>query len=68
MVTEAGGTLSYFDGSPFQLASKEILATNGRIYSELVQLFADVFAGSNIGSVVTPQEFMSSRVTEVLKR
>ena len=31
MVTEAGGTLTYFDGSPFQLASKEILATNGCI-------------------------------------
>jgi myo-inositol-1(or 4)-monophosphatase len=68
LVAEAGGTLSYFDGSPFQLASKEILATNGCIYSELVQLFADVFAGRNIGSVVTPQEYMSSRVTEVLKR
>ena len=68
LVTEAGGTLSYFDGSPFQLASKEILATNGGIYNELVQLFADVFAGRNIGSVVTPQEYMSNRVTEVLKR
>ena len=35
MVTEAGGLLTYFDGSPFHLASKEILATNGRIHGEL---------------------------------
>ncbi len=64
LVTEAGGTLSYFDGSPFQLASKEILATNGRIYGELSRLFEDLFAGRNISTVITPQEFKSRRDAE----
>ncbi len=48
LVTEAGGTLTYFDGSPFQLASKELLATNGHIYPELARIFADIFAGRDI--------------------
>jgi myo-inositol-1(or 4)-monophosphatase len=67
LVTEAGGTLTCFAGSPFQLTSHEILATNGRIHNELVQLFADMFAGRNIGAVITPQEYVSSRVIEDVK-
>jgi len=57
MVIEAGGTLTYFDGSPFQLASREVLATNGVIFKELVDLFEDMFAGRNITPVVTPAKF-----------
>jgi myo-inositol-1(or 4)-monophosphatase len=57
MVTEAGGTVTYFDGSPFQLASKEVLATNGLIYPEMKQVFEDMFAGRNIGTVIRPEEF-----------
>jgi myo-inositol-1(or 4)-monophosphatase len=64
MVTEAGGTLTHFDGSPFQLASKEILATNGLIYRELVQLFEDMFAGRNIQEVITPRGFVAQRAAE----
>jgi myo-inositol-1(or 4)-monophosphatase len=64
MVTEAGGTITYFDGSPFQLASREILASNGRIHGELMQIFEDLFAGRNINPVVTPQEFLNRRGAE----
>ncbi len=64
MVTEAGGTLTYFDGSPFHLASREILASNGRIHGELVQIFGDLFAGRNLNPVVTPQEFLSRQAAE----
>jgi myo-inositol-1(or 4)-monophosphatase len=59
MVTEAGGTLTHFDGSPFQLASREILATNGVIYEELAGIFEDIFAGRNITATITPREFAS---------
>ena len=31
LVQEAGGTITHFDGSPFTLDSREVLATNGRI-------------------------------------
>jgi len=64
MVTEAGGTLTYFDGSPFHLASREILASNGRIHGELMQIFEDLFAGRNVNAVVTPQEFLNRRAAE----
>jgi len=64
MVTEAGGTLTHFDGSPFKLASKEILATNGVIYAELVRIFDNMFAGRNLTSLVTPGEFSSNRAVE----
>jgi len=64
MVTEAGGTITYFDGSPFQLASREILASNGRVHGELVQIFEDLFAGRNLNPVVTPQEFLNRRGAE----
>jgi myo-inositol-1(or 4)-monophosphatase len=61
LVTEAGGTLTSFDGSPFQLASRELLATNGKIYGELVQLFADLFAGRNLEPIITPREFQEGK-------
>jgi myo-inositol-1(or 4)-monophosphatase len=64
MVTEAGGAITYFDGSPFQLASREILASNGRIHGELKQIFEDLFAGRNLSPVVTPQEFLNRRGAE----
>jgi myo-inositol-1(or 4)-monophosphatase len=64
MVTEAGGTLTYYDGSPFHLASRELLASNGRIHGELVQIFEDLFAGRNLNPVVTPQEFLNRRAAE----
>jgi myo-inositol-1(or 4)-monophosphatase len=64
MVTEAGGAITYFDGSPFRLASREILASNGRIHGELKQIFEDLFAGRNLSAVVTPQEFLNRRAAE----
>lgn len=57
LVTEAGGTLTYFDGSPFHLASREILATNGLIYSELAGVFKDIFAGRGLTPIADPHEF-----------
>jgi len=64
MVTEAGGKLTYFDGSPFHLASAEILASNGRIHGELTQIFEDLFAGRNLSPVITPREFVNQRAAE----
>jgi myo-inositol-1(or 4)-monophosphatase len=64
MVTEGGGTITYFAGSPFRLASREILASNGRVHGELVQIFEDLFAGRSLNPVVTPQEFLNRRAAE----
>ena len=64
MVTEAGGMLTHFDGSPFQLASREILASNGHIHSELIGIFEDLFAGRNLSPVITPREFLNRKAAE----
>jgi myo-inositol-1(or 4)-monophosphatase len=61
MMTEAGGTMTKFDGSPFELDSREILATNGLLLPELQKLFDDMFAGRDIEPVPTPAEFAARR-------
>jgi myo-inositol-1(or 4)-monophosphatase len=63
LVTEAGGTVTGFEGQPFRLESRELLATNGRIDKELQTFFADMFAGRGIEPVPTPAEFAARRKT-----
>ncbi len=61
MVTEAGGTVTSFDGSPFKLESKELLVSNGLIGKEIERFFVDMFAGRDIEPVPTPAEFAALR-------
>jgi myo-inositol-1(or 4)-monophosphatase len=61
LVTEAGGSMTRFDGTPFRLDSSEVLATNGLLRGELLGLFGDLFAGRNLLPIPTPAEFAASR-------
>jgi myo-inositol-1(or 4)-monophosphatase len=61
LVTEAGGKITHFDGSPFILDSREVLATNGLIHDEMKTLFVDLFAGRNLAPIPTPAEFAAKR-------
>ena len=61
LVTEAGGTMTGFDGRPFKLESREVLATNGLIQQEVMALFADMFAGRGLDPIPTPAEFAVRR-------
>jgi myo-inositol-1(or 4)-monophosphatase len=61
LVQEAGGTISHFDGSPFTLDSREVLATNGRIAGEMQQLFTEMFSGRNLEPIPSPAEFAARR-------
>ncbi|MGC1461210.1 MAG: inositol monophosphatase family protein [Terracidiphilus sp.] len=61
LVEEAGGRVTDFDGNPYQLNSREILASNGLMQAELVALFKDMFAGRNLAPIPTPQEFARRR-------
>ena len=61
MVREAGGAVTSFDGSPFKLESKEILASNGSIGGEIQGFFRDMFAGRDIEPVPTPAEYAARR-------
>lgn len=45
MVREAGGTVSAFDGSPYDLFNGCILASNGLIHGEMVAMLAEVASG-----------------------
>lgn len=48
LVHEAGGTVTGFDGSPYDIADHRILASNGKIHGEMVATLASVPEGDNI--------------------
>ena len=64
LVEEAGGTVTHFDGGKFTLDSRETLATNGLILGELTHLFAEMFAGREMGEIPSPAEFRARREAE----
>jgi myo-inositol-1(or 4)-monophosphatase len=65
LVTEAGGTMTGFDGGAFKLDSREILATNGLLREELLGFFTDMFAGRDLAPIPTPEEFARRRAERV---
>jgi len=67
IVQEAGGKVTRFDGSPFQIDSKEIVATNGLIHDELLELFGDIFAGKNLEELPSPEEYARMRAEREAK-
>ena len=48
VVEEAGGKVSRFDGSPFEIDSSESLASNGLVHDALVHEFQEIFAGRGL--------------------
>jgi myo-inositol-1(or 4)-monophosphatase len=67
LVQEAGGTITHFDGGPFTLDSREVLATNGLIAGEMQSLFADLFSGRNLEPIPSPAEFAARRSAAAAK-
>jgi myo-inositol-1(or 4)-monophosphatase len=61
LVEEAGGRVTDFAGGPFRLDSREVLASNGRIHGELVELFVEMFAGRDLAPIPSPKEFAEQR-------
>ena len=51
-----------FDGTPFLLDSKEVLATNGLVTDEILGFFSDMFAGRGIEPVPSAAEFAARRL------
>jgi len=64
LVEEAGGRVTDFAGSHFRLDSREILASNGLIQTELVDMFQNMFAGRGLTPIPTPQEFAERRAAK----
>ncbi|HUI82763.1 MAG TPA: inositol monophosphatase family protein [Candidatus Binatia bacterium] len=61
LVQEAGGMVTRFDGSPFRLDSREVLASNGLIHRELTGNFAEIFAGRGLEELPSPVEYGKTR-------
>jgi myo-inositol-1(or 4)-monophosphatase len=57
IVEEAGGKVTRFDGSPFELNSRETLASNGLIHDALLREFEDIFAGRGLEALPNPQQY-----------
>ncbi len=57
IIEEAGGKVSRFDGSPFEIDSRETLASNGLIHQALVQEFQEIFAGRGLDPLPDPRDY-----------
>jgi myo-inositol-1(or 4)-monophosphatase len=57
IVQEAGGMVTDFSGGPFQLNSRETLASNGLIHGALVEEFQQIFAGRGLEPLPDPREY-----------
>jgi myo-inositol-1(or 4)-monophosphatase len=61
IVREAGGKVTRFDGTPFRLDSREVLATNGLIHDEVIANFTEIFAGRGLEPLPSPVEYAKTR-------
>jgi myo-inositol-1(or 4)-monophosphatase len=57
IVEEAGGKVSRFDGSPFELDSSETLASNNLVHDALVHEFREIFAGRGLAPLPEISEY-----------
>jgi len=46
-----------FDGSPFQLNSRETLASNGLIHDAMMKEFTEIFAGRGLEDLPDPRVY-----------
>src|SRR5678816_1753366 len=57
IVEEAGGKVTDFKGGPFQLNSRETLASNGLLHAALVHEFAEIFDGRGLEPLPDVREY-----------
>ncbi len=61
IVQESGGMVTRFDGTPFRLDSREVLASNALIHQELLQNFTEMFAGRGLEELPSVAEYVKTR-------
>ncbi|MBZ5722974.1 MAG: inositol monophosphatase [Acidobacteriia bacterium] len=59
MVEEAGGRVTDFSGGPFQIASRETLASNGLVHEALLAEFDAIYKGRGLEPLPDPRAFRS---------
>jgi len=57
IVEEAGGKVSRFDGSAFEIDSSETLASNGLVHEVLMREFEEIFAGRGLDPLPDPRVY-----------
>lgn len=60
LVEEAGGKITNFTGGPFDISSREVLATNSLIHDEMLKEFKNIFEG-RVEGLPSPVEYFHSR-------
>jgi myo-inositol-1(or 4)-monophosphatase len=50
LVREAGGTVTQFDGQPYRLGDRELLASNGKVHAEMQSVAASIAENAGAGS------------------
>ena len=60
LVQEAGGVVTKFSGEPFDISSKEVLASNSLLHKEMLKEFSEIFSG-RIEGLPSPGEYYSQR-------
>jgi myo-inositol-1(or 4)-monophosphatase len=61
IVEEAGGRVTDFSGGPFQIDSRETLASNGLVHDELLGEFLAIFAGRGLEDLPSPVGYGKER-------
>jgi myo-inositol-1(or 4)-monophosphatase len=57
IVEEAGGKVTRFDGSLFEINSRETVASNGLLHDALLREFEDIFAGRGLEALSDPRVY-----------
>jgi myo-inositol-1(or 4)-monophosphatase len=57
IIEEAGGKVTRYDGSPFQLDSRETLGSNGLVHDALLHEFHEIFAGRGLDPLPDPRSY-----------
>jgi myo-inositol-1(or 4)-monophosphatase len=57
ILEEAGGKVTRFDGSPFQIDSRETVASNGLLHDALLAEFEAIFQGRGLEALPDPREY-----------
>jgi myo-inositol-1(or 4)-monophosphatase len=57
IVEEAGGKVTRFDGSPFEINSRETLASNGLLHEALLEEFKEIFEGRGMEPLPDLREY-----------
>jgi myo-inositol-1(or 4)-monophosphatase len=61
LVEESGGVVTDFSGGPFQLNSRETVASNGLVHPALLREFEAIFQGKGLEELPNPVEYAKTR-------